>query len=493
MADPGEESFQGTDRFQLRRRLGAGAFGVVYEAFDRERESVVALKTLRRASSDEALYRLKREFRSLADIAHPNLVTLYEMLSDGRQWFFTMELVDGTDFLDYVRRSSPSRSATGASGANCESQGGSEEDTASLSPDDAVAEVAAGPGVASRARLWLPDLGRLRPALRQAAAGIRALHRAGKLHRDIKSSNVLVTSEGRVVLLDFGLVTEVDDPDLDESIAVAGTPAYMSPEQGAGQPLSEASDWYSLGVMLYEALTGQGPFTGRPAEMMREKQVREPRAPRELAQDAPKDLDRLCSELLRRRPEDRPGGSEILLRLGVDLSEPSSLASVISSDARAAPFVGRRPEIELLWKAFRDAEQGRAVTVAIHGGSGMGKTALVRQFLEALRSRHQVVIAHRPLLRAGVRAVQGVGQSDGLALPLLEAASFRTGRSLDSPGCLGACAALSRAAPRGGRGRSASASARDPRCPGAAAPRLRSAAGADGAPHGGASSRPLHR
>ena len=391
MADLGEESFQGTERFQLRRRLGAGAFGVVYEAFDRERESVVALKTLRRASSDEALYRLKREFRSLADIAHPNLATLYEMLSDGRQWFFTMELVDGTDFLDYVRVSSPTRSATGASGANSESQGGSEEDTESLVPGDPVSDGLAGPGAASRARHWQPDLSRLRPALRQAAAGIRALHRAGKLHRDIKSSNVLVTGDGRVVLLDFGLVTEVDDPDLDESVAVAGTPAYMSPEQGAGQPLSEASDWYSLGVMLYEALTGQSPFTGRPAEMMREKQVREPCAPRELAPDIPEDLDGLCSELLRRRPEDRPGGSEILLRLGVDLSEPSSLASVISSDARAAPFVGRMPELELLWKSFRDSEQGRPVTVAVHGGSGMGKTALVRQFLEALRSRHQVV------------------------------------------------------------------------------------------------------
>jgi eukaryotic-like serine/threonine-protein kinase len=391
MAESGEEPFQGTDRFQLRRRLGSGAFGVVFEAFDRERESVVALKTLRRASSDEALYRLKREFRSLADIAHPNLVTLYEMLSDGGQWFFTMELVDGTDFLDYVRGPSQTRPAPGGSAANSKSHGGSEEETASLSPGDSVSDEVVGARTVSRARPGLPDFGRLRPALRQAAAGIRALHRAGKLHRDIKSSNVLVTRSGRVVLLDFGLVTEVGDPDIDESIAIAGTPAYMSPEQGAGQPVSEASDWYSLGVMLYEALTGQSPFTGRPAEMMREKQVREPRAPRELALDTPEDLDGLCCELLRRRPEDRPGGSEILLRLGVDLFEPSSLASVISSDARAAPFVGRQPELELLWKAFRAAEEGRPVTIAVHGGSGMGKTVLVRRFLEAVRSRHQVI------------------------------------------------------------------------------------------------------
>lgn len=389
-SSPGE--FGGTDRFLVQGRLGAGGFGVVYKVLDRERNALVALKALRHVAP-KSLYRFKQEFRALADVSHPNLVTLYELSSDGDQWFFTMELIDGVSFLRYVRedrslddsyKNGWSTPTSTSSDSFFRAPGRDERSSASQS---------------SAAPL---NLDRLRAALPQLAEGVLALHAAGKLHRDIKPSNVLVTREGRVMLLDFGLVKELS-VDQTSTMDAAGTPAYMSPEQAAVLPLSEASDWYNVGCMLYEALTGRLPFSGRVLSVLREKQQSEPPAPRELAPDIPEDLDALCRDLLRCDPERRPAGGEVLRRLK-GISVPRPAATPAAASAGAAPFVGRKPELEALWEAYRTMKQGCTVTVSVQGGSAMGKSTLVRRFLEDLRGRDEkaVVLSGRCYERESV-------------------------------------------------------------------------------------------
>jgi tRNA A-37 threonylcarbamoyl transferase component Bud32/tetratricopeptide (TPR) repeat protein len=344
MADSGPAPVLGAGRFELRGTLGAGGAGVVYRAFDRDLQREVALKLLRQASGRD-LYRFKREFRALADIVHPNLVALHELHATDGDWFFTMELVEGMSFIDWVR---PGRAGSG--------------------PARTRSDI-----LASRV-----TEGRLRGALVQLVDALLALHKAGKLHRDLKPSNVLVTEQGRVALLDFGLVTSFDE-DRPERLAV-GTPVYMSPEQAADQVLTEASDWYSLGAMLYEALTGRRPFEGEAEQVMTRKQTELPLPPVEVVPGLAADLSALCMRMLQPAPRVRPDGMQILEALG---ATPSPKTRDIATSAAPVTFVGRSRELGELRRAVVDARR-RGVAVFVRGKSGMGKSALVRKFLRSL-------------------------------------------------------------------------------------------------------------
>jgi hypothetical protein len=383
-------------RYRVVRRLGEGGMGVVYEAYDRDRAQSVALKTLPGFDAD-ALYRFKREFRTLADLHHHNLVRLYELVAaeEGRA-VFTMELVQGIDFLRYARAQ-------------------------------------------SRA----PDADRLRDALRQLVQGVAAIHAAGKLHRDLKPSNVLVTPEGRVVILDFGVATELRDTGWGAgggSGETVGSLRYMAPEQlDEERAPNAASDWYSVGVILYEALVGRPPFAGSASDVMTLKSNVDPVPPAACADGVPTDLDALCVALLRREPEGRPTCDDILRRLNPmrDNAPPAE----VEAAAPEVAFIGRESHLRALHDALDDARRGRAVTVRVSGGPGMGKSRLLHHFLDGrARTNEATVLRGRAYEREEIpyKAVDTL--IDALSRHLLR--MFEADEALDLPEGIGALAQM---------------------------------------------------
>lgn len=324
--------------YRLVRELGRGGMGAVFEAVHLGRGHRVALKVLPAVDGD-SLHRFKREFRALADVTHPNLVGLRTLESDGAQWFLTLDLLDGCSFLAYVRPHGR------------------------------------------------PDEARLRAALAQMVAGVMALHARDVVHRDLKPGNVMVTTGGRVVILDFGLVAELGRAGpLSVDGGIAGTPAYMAPEQAAGRAAGPPADWYAVGVMAYEALTGARPFDGDPWRVMQDKQSQDP-PPLTAGPGIPEDLAELTNRLIARDPASRP--------------EPLRIAGVVAASAvlavgppgAADQLIGRRTHLAALNDALATLKRSRdPVTVFVRGRSGEGKTSLVEAFLDPLRRDPSVVI-----------------------------------------------------------------------------------------------------
>jgi len=330
--------------YELVRKLGAGGMGEVFAARHLESGEEVALKTLSSTTATR-LYRFKREFRALADVRHHNLIRLHELVvPEAGTAFFTMELLDGRPFVAWVRGSTPVGS--------------------------------------------LPELDRLDHVLRQLVDGVHHLHSHGCVHRDLKPSNVLVTGEGRVVVLDFGLVSEMSEPErgITHDRQILGTPSYMAPEQARAEPVGPAADWYAVGVMLFECLTGRLPHEGPALKQMISKQEETPDPGNDVA-GAPEHLRMLCVRLLTRNPDARPRGRELLERLHSQSSSVTRPAQV---------FVGRREELATLHAALHDVfERQEPVVAHLRGRSGDGKSALVRRFRSELGKTETLVLYGR--------------------------------------------------------------------------------------------------
>ncbi len=212
----------------------------------------------------------------------------------------------------------------------------------------------------------------------QLVQGISALHSAGKIHRDIKPSNILVTNEGRVVILDFGLVVNLDRDTGPRFFG--GTPMFMAPEQLDGHTMTASGDWYSVGAVLYEAMTGTLPYGPAYRDNIVGKRTRR-LVELNAAQypNVPDDLRRLCLALLNPDPLLRPHADHILAQLG------AGKRSWAHETAGPETLLGREEELAKLHNAFDGIERGRAISAFVHGFSGMGKSMLVESFLDRVR------------------------------------------------------------------------------------------------------------
>jgi hypothetical protein len=335
--------------FQVVRMLGAGGFGRVFEAVDPLTEQRLALKLLSRVNP-KTLARFKHEFRAVQGIHHPSLVRLDRLIEHEGRWLIVMELVDGTDLIQYVR-----------AGQN----------------DPGFHEA------------------RVRSAFAQLAEALAALHAAGIVHRDLKPNNVRVTEEGRVVLLDFGLATHMDPRDQSTNAGGVGTVAYMAPEQATGTKVGPSADWYAFGVSLYEALTGEYPIDAVNAVAIAlKKQTVQPTPPSKHVSGVPNDLEALCLQLLSIAPEQRPGAEHVVRTLA-----PGQVAVPEIRERRSVPrpelFMGRQGELDALAANLARARRGEQRVVLVEGESGIGKSELVEQFLRQLTAEQPDAIVLR--------------------------------------------------------------------------------------------------
>ncbi|MCA9664228.1 MAG: protein kinase [Myxococcales bacterium] len=337
-------------RFEVLSTLGEGGMGTVYRVRDPRRGDELALKLLGGASRSCDALRLRREFRAIRRLDHPGIVRVYELgVTDDARDFYTMEIVRGTNVAAYLAR----RAAAGA----------------------------------ARVDLTLP-------LAAQVAEALSYLHAQRLVHRDLKPDNILIGDDGTAKLVDFGLAQDLARPAsrLTREDAVMGTALYVSPEQARGLQVDNRSDLYSLGVLLYEMLSGSPPFRDKSAMTVLYKHVHDP--PPALT-GVPRALEALVMRLLAKNPFDRPrSASEVVCALRAmietrgagsharELGDTVELTVEESVRALGEPrLVGRHGVMQEIARAVCDLRRGEANggLVVIEGALGRGKTRLLRE------------------------------------------------------------------------------------------------------------------
>lgn len=321
-------------KYQIHDQIGRGAFATVYRAVDTRLDRPVALKVLapNLAADPEFAQRFAREAKAAAQLDHPNIVTIYDFDSIEGTYFIAMELVDGQPLDQLLSAKQP---------------------------------------------MPLP---RTADIIQDIASALDHAHAKRMIHRDIKPSNIIIASDGRAVVTDFGLVKVLEGPQLTGTISVLGTPEYMSPEQAEldpDRPIDARSDIYSLGVVLYQMVTGQVPFSGKSPTAILHKHVYEPPPPpRSLASSVPEGVEKVILKALAKRPEERyatAGELASALRAAIE-TRPVEIQPP-SADFAAEPLSGPAP----LTVNFRNTSTGEYSSCVWEYGDGRTGTSLERQ------------------------------------------------------------------------------------------------------------------
>jgi len=285
-------------RYQVVRKLGAGGMANVYLAEDQELGRRVAIKILndRHANDEQFVERFRREAKNAAALSHPNIVSIYDRGEAEGTYYIAMEYLDGRTLKELIVQRGPA-------------------------PVTVSVEYA-----------------------RQVLSALRFAHRHGIVHRDIKPHNVLVDAEGRVKVTDFG-IARAGASQMTEAGSIVGTAQYLSPEQARGTDVDQRSDLYSLGVVLYELITGALPFNGdTPVEIAMKHLSTVPELPSERRPDVPRDLDLIVMRALAKDPDDRYESAE---EMDADLERFLRGAAVSPLTEESATQIMRAPTAPL--------------------------------------------------------------------------------------------------------------------------------------------------
>ncbi len=380
-------------RYRLLAQQGSGGMAVIYKATDLALGRTVAVKILRPSLTNdpEFLKRFRQEARNVANLSHPNIVTVHDVGQDGNTHYIVMEYVDGEDLKKLIRASAP------------------------FSIDRALSIAI------------------------KICAGVGYAHRAGLVHADVKPQNVLVTENDNVKVTDFGIaqaLTATKPRDQERQRVVWGSPHYFSPEQAQGEPPTPASDVYSIGIVLFEMLTGRLPFVGTDQQELAMAHIREtPPKPSQFNPNVPEHLDRILMKVLSKEPTARYRTADQLGRIllsyrrrgqittdvvpevGSEASFPATAATIPPEAPLPVPRSAAAPSLGSAPRASAGSARSEAPTY-IYSEMPVQSPPTMPGMPPIARPGYSAPVPPAPMIQSRYRAVEEPQQLDLVTLVL---------------------------------------------------------------------------